>query len=161
MKMNSFRIILIVIILVVVLTLVVIGIIFLIKYIKKKKANKNNQSELSNTSTNTSTQPSTNLSLSQNNINSQRTIKINAFCECFLKPVRYNLIKIYNDSCPIDLVKFKENSDISVTKCYHGFHYDCIRKYLFEKEKSNVINCPVCNSQLFSLEDKSFHLGYN
>ena len=159
MKLNSFRIILIVIILIVILTIVVIGIVCLIKYIKKRKEKNNNQNEISNNSMNTSTQPSTNLSVSQNVINTPRIIKINAFCECFLKPLKYNKIKIYNDSCPIDLVKFKENSDISVTKCYHGFHYDCIKKYLFEKEKNDVIKCPICNSPLFSLEDKGFQLG--
>ena len=159
MKMNTFRIILIVIILIVVLTVIVIGIIYLIKYIKKRRAKKTNQNELSNNSINTSTQPSTNLSVSQNVLNTPRIIKINAFCECFLKPVKYNKIKIYNDSCPIDFIKFKENGDISVTQCYHGFHYDCIRKYLLEKETNDLIKCPICNSPLFSLKDKSFQLG--
>ena len=157
--MNLFRIILIVIILIVVLTIVIIGIIYLIKYIKKRRAKNTNQNEISNNSINTSTQPSTNLSVSQNVINTPNIIKINAFCECFLKPVKYNEIKIYNDSCPIDLIKFKENNDISVTKCYHGFHYDCIRKYLLEKERDGVIKCPICNTPLFSLEDKSFQFG--
>ena len=130
MKMNTFRIILIVIILIVVLTVIVIGIIYLIKYIKKRRAKKANQNELSNNSINTSTQPSTNLSVSQNVLNTPRIIKINAFCECFLKPVKY-----------------------------HGFHYDCIRKYLLEKETNDLIKCPICNSPLFSLKDKSFQLG--
>ena len=160
MKLNTFRIILIVIILIVVLTLIVIGIIFLVKYIKEKKAKKKNKQDLSNNnSMNTSTQQSTNLSISQNVIKSPRDAKINAFCECFLKPVKYKLVKIYNDSCPIDFIKFEEDSEISVTVCQHGFHYECIKKYLFENEKNNNFKCPICLKVLFSLEDKSFQLG--
>ena len=37
-----------------------------------------------------------------------------------------------------DLIKFDENNLISVTKCNHGFHYDCIKKYLFENEKKTA-----------------------
>ena len=161
--MNTFRIFLIIIIIIVALTLVILGIIFLIKYIRKRKnEKKKEQQELSQNSTNETSQQSTNLSSSQNQnvLTSQkylekklqsREIKINAFCECFLKPVKYNLIKIYNDKCPIDLIKFDENNLISVTKCYHGFHYDCIKKYLFENEKSDILKCPICLSVLFVL----------
>ena len=165
--MNTFRIFLIIIIIVVALTLVILGIIFLIKYIRKRKNyKKKEQQELSQNSTNETSQQSTNLSSSQNQnvLTTQkylekklksREIKINAFCECFLKPVKYNLIKIYNDKCPIDLIKFDENNLISVTKCNHGFHYDCIKKYLFENEKSDKLKCPICLSVLFILNENA------
>ena len=165
--MNTFRIFLIIIIIIVVLTLIILGIIFLIKYIRKRKnEKKKEQQELSQNSTNETSQQSTNLSSSQNQnaLTSQkylekklksREIKINAFCECFLKPVKYNLIKIYNDKCPIDLIKFDENNLISVTKCNHGFHYDCIKKYLFENEKSDKLKCPICLSVLFVLNENT------
>ena len=165
--MNTFRIFLIIIIIIVALTLIILGIIFLIKYIRKRKnEKKKEQQELSQNSTNETSQQSTNLSSSQNQniLTSQkylekklqsREIKINAFCECFLKPVKYNLIKAYNDKCPIDLIKFDENNLISVTKCYHGFHYDCIKKYLFENEKSDKLKCPICLSVLFVLNENT------
>ena len=162
MEINAFRLILIIVISAVGLTLIIIGIIYLIKYIKKRKEKKKEQTELSISSTNETTQPSTNISISQNVFTAKmfsekkfksREVKINAFCECFLKPVKYDLINIYNDTCPIDLVKFKEDNYISVTKCHHGFHYNCIRKYLFEKEKNKEIKCPICLSVLFVLDD--------
>ena len=168
MEINTFRIILIVIIIIVALVLIILGIIYLIKCIRKRKNNnvKKEQQELSQNSTNETSQQSTNLSSSQNQnvLTSQkylekklqsREIKINAFCECFLKPVKYNLIKIYNDKCPIDLIKFDENNLISVTKCNHGFHYDCIKKYLFENEKSDKLKCPICLSVLFILNENA------
>ena len=154
MKLNSFRIFVIIVIIIVLITLIVIGIILLVKHLKKRKKNKKEENEISRTSTNTTTQPSTNVSLSQSVVKFPREVKINAFCECFLKPVKFNLIKIYNESCPIDLVKFQEDNKISVTKCQHGFHYDCIKKYLFENEKNKEIKCPICLTVLFSLDDK-------
>ena len=165
MKINSFRLFLIIIIGAVVLILIIIGIIYLIKYIKKKRAKKKEQKfelSTSNNSTNETSEnnnrPSTSISLSQSipfqkEITSKE-IKINAFCECFLKPVNYNLIKIYNDTCPIDLIKFNENDKISVTKCNHGFHYNCIKKYLIENEKNDEFKCPICLYVLFNLDNK-------
>ena len=87
-------------------------------------------------------------------LNKLLALRIKAYLDCFLKPVKYNLINVYNDSCPIDLVKFQENNDISVTKCHHGFHYNCIKKYLYENENNKEIKCPVCLSPLFTLDDK-------
>ena len=167
MEINTFHIFLIVIIIIVALVLIILGIIYLIKCIRKRKNNnmKKEQQELSQNSTNETSQPSTNLSFPQNQnvLSTQkylekkiqtREVKINAYCECFLKPVKYDLIKIYNDSCPIDLIKFTENDLISVTKCHHGFHYDCIKKYLLENEKNEEFKCPICLSPLFNLNEK-------
>ena len=169
MEINTFHIFLIVIIIIVALVLIILGIIYLIKCIRKRKNNnmKKEQQELSQNSTNETSQPSTNLSFPQNQnqnvLSTQKylekkiqtkEVKINAYCECFLKPVKYDLIKIYNDSCPIDLIKFNENDLISVTKCQHGFHYDCIKKYLLENEKNEEFKCPICLSPLFNLNEK-------
>ena len=155
MKLNTFRIFLIIVILIALITIIVIGIIFLIKHLRKRKKKKKEENEISRTnSTNSTTQPSTNLSLSQSIVNIPREVKINAFCECFLKPIKFNKINIYNESCPIDLVKFEEDNEISVTKCYHGFHYECIKKYMVENDKNKEIKCPICLTTLFSLDDK-------
>ena len=158
MEINTFRIILIVIIIIVALVLIILGIIYLIKCIRKRKNNnmKKEQQELSQNSTNETSQPSTNLSFPQNQnqnvLSTQkylekkiqtREVKINAYCECFLKPIKYDLIKI-----------FTENDLISVTKCHHGFHYDCIKKYLLENEKNEEFKCPICLSPLFNLNEK-------
>ena len=162
MEINTFRIILIIIISVVVLTIIIVGIIYLKKCIKKRKLKEKGQPELSISSTNETSQPSANISVNQNNLKlfsekkyNSREVKINAFCECFLKPVKYDLIEVYNETCPIDLVKFNEDNYISVTKCHHGFHYDCIKKYLFENKKNKELKCPVCLSKLFVLDDNA------
>ena len=161
MKINGFRIFLIIIISIIGLTLIILGIIYLIRHIKKKrKEKKTEQQEMSVSSTNETSQPSNNLSSSQgifpihkNKELQLREVKINAFCECFLKPVKYDLIKIYNDTCAIDLVKFNEDNLISVTKCNHGFHYNCIKKYLLENEINKELKCPICLSVLFTFDD--------
>ena len=164
MKLTSFRLFLIIIIGVIILILIIIGIIYLIKYIKKKKEKEKQKLELSSSynSTNETSEGnnrrSTSISISQSvkfkKEISPREIKINAYCDCFLKPVKFNLIKIYNDVCPIDLIKFDKNNEISVTKCNHGFHYNCIKKYLLENESNNELKCPICLSLLFNLDDK-------
>ena len=160
MEMNTFRLLLLIIFSVIGLTLIILGIVYLIKYIKKRKIKNKTQQEMCSSSTNdTSSQPSNHLSNSQVVLTSHekkikaREVKIIAFCECFLKPVKYDLIKIYNDTCAIDLVKFNENNQISVTKCNHGFHYDCIKKYLLENEKNEEAKCPICLSVLFSFNN--------
>ena len=161
MMINTFRLILIIIISIVVVILIILGIIFLVRYVKKKKKNENAQQEISTNSTNETSQNSNINYITQKILKPHkeknvdlREVKINAFCECFLKPVKYDKIKIFNDTCAIDLVKFKENNYISVTKCNHGFHYDCIKKYLFENEKNQELKCPICLNVLFSMDDK-------
>ena len=83
-----------------------------------------------------------------------KELKINAFCECFLKPVKYSLIKVYNGTCPIDLIPFNENDEVSVTKCSHAFHFNCIKKYLLENESNNEFKCPICLTPLFEINIK-------
>ena len=83
-----------------------------------------------------------------------KEVKINAFCNCFLKPVKFSSIKVYNDSCPIDLTPFNENDNVSVTKCSHAFHFNCIKKYLLENESNNEFKCPICLTTLFEINIK-------
>ena len=167
MEFNSYRIFLTIVISAVILVLIIIGIIRLIKYIKKRKENKKAQPNLSqsNSSTNETTEdqnrPSTSVSISiSQNVKYQKEIlskdlKINAYCECFLKPVKYELVKIYNDTCPIDLIQFNKSNEISVTKCNHGCLHDCIKSYLIENDNNNEFKCPICFSVLFNLKTKS------
>ena len=58
-----------------------------------------------------------------------KEMKIKGYLDCFLKPVKFSLIKVYNESCPIDLIPFNEIDEVSVTKCLHAFHYNCIKNY--------------------------------
>ena len=81
-------------------------------------------------------------------------MRINAYCDCFLKPVKYSLIKVYNESCPIDLIPFSPDDEVSVTKCLHSFHYNCIKKYLLENEDHNKLKCPICLTVLLELNSK-------
>ena len=81
-------------------------------------------------------------------------MRINAYCDCFLKPVKYSLIKVYNESCPIDLIPFSPDDEVSVTKCLHSFHYNCIKKYLLENKDHNKLKCPICSTVLLELNSK-------
>ena len=80
-----------------------------------------------------------------------KEMKINGYLECFLKPVKYSLINVFNESCPIDLIPFNENEEVSVTKCLHAFHYNCIKKYLLENDNHHEYKCPICLTVLFEV----------
>jgi len=165
MEINSFRLALIIIISIIVIVLIIIA--FVMLYMKKLRRAKINTVIERNASINifgqsnslyvTTFTPNNNNNLektAKKKDNLSKEIKINAFCACFLRPVKYSLIKVYNESCPIDLIPFNENDEISVTKCLHAFHYNCIRKYLLENSNSNEFKCPICLSVLFELNNK-------
>ena len=168
MKFDSFRLSILITICVVIIVLIIITIIILIKKYTKKSSSKNEKKEnFDNSQSPTSAQsqhisiipPSQNENTTNTIIKLKKDIlskenKINAFCDCFLKPVKYSLIKIYNESCPIDLVPFNQKDEISVTKCLHGFHFNCIKKYLLENEKNNEFKCPICLTVLFDTDIK-------
>ena len=167
MKIDTFRIGLIVIICCVLIFLIILGIILLIKWYKKQKRRKY---QLNNTSINNSIRPTGPSerptlvppdSVNNNIIPKKRKkdylskeMKINAYCDCFLKPVKYSLIKVYNESCPIDLMPFSPDDEVSVTKCLHCFHNFCINKYLLEKIDHNELKCPICLTVLLELNSK-------
>ena len=167
MEINSFRLFLIIIICLVILVIIIIGIIYIVKWYRKmkKKDISHLNSSVNSTGTSSVENPISRIVITHHdNHNNQKKnkkdfltkeAKINAFCECFLKPVKYSLIKVFNESCPIDLIPFKENEEISVTKCLHAFHYNCIKKYLFENEKSDKLKCPICLSVLFVLNENT------
>ena len=49
----------------------------------------------------------------------------------------------YNIECTICIEKFKKRIDmVSITPCFHLFHYKCLKDY-FQKNKN--AKCPNCN----------------
>ena len=171
MVINSFRLFLIIIMGLILLALLIILIVYLIRRLKKPKNLNNNDITYRPNSISsivpTSTMQNSYISpfqISHNNDNNiekknkkdylSKDLKINAFCECFLKPIKFSSIKVYNESCPIDLIPFNENDEISVTKCFHGFHFNCIKKYLLENDTHNEFKCPICLTPLFEINMK-------
>ncbi len=167
MKINSFRLFLIILLSLVVLALIIIGIILIVKCYKKRKKEDLTLSTNSINEINRKTsirEPIPNIHIYNNNNNNsiQKKVKkekdflskekkINGYLECFLKPVKYSLINVFNESCPIDLIPFTEKEEVSVTKCLHAFHYNCIKKYLLENENHHEYKCPICLTVLFEV----------
>ena len=173
MKIDTFRLFLIIIISLVILAFIIIGIVLVIKWYKRPGQNEtNNRFESSNNDISPgSTVQKTNIINIQNaniiNIHNHLPLKprssheylskekkINAFCDVFLKPIKYSLVKIFNESCPIDLVRFAPDDNVSVTKCRHGFHFDCIKKYLLENEDNKEFKCPICLKVILEIKTK-------
>ena len=170
MHIDSFRLFLIIIICLVILLLIIIGIVIIIKRFKRTKIKIVNSRENTINGTNIRTSINSispfpmglNTNNNSNNIQKKtnkkeylsKETKINAFCDCFLKPVKYSLVKIYNESCPIDLIPFSPEDEVSVTKCYHGFHFNCIKKYLLENEENKEFKCPICLTTILEISVK-------
>ena len=58
-------------------------------------------------------------------------------------------IKNDNKECTICLTEFEKDDDISLTKCNHVFHNDCIiewGKYKVTEESKS--ECPICRTQI-------------
>ena len=53
-----------------------------------------------------------------------------------------------NDSCPISLIDFKENDEILILPCKHGFIKESIEEWL----ETHSSECPVCRLKLPSKE---------
>jgi len=170
MVITSFHIFLIIVFSLIVIFLIVISIVCFIKKLNLKNNNKNKHhieeyrpnSITSALQSSQSTEgtvlpfpiPQENEKEKYDKDYLSKELKINAFCDCFLKPVKYSLIKVYNDSCPIDLIPFNEDDNVSVTKCSHAFHFNCIKKYLLENESNNEYKCPICLTPLFEINIK-------
>ena len=168
MVITPFHIFLIIIFSLIVIFLIIVSIVCIIKKLNLKKNNKNKHTikELRPNSITSSIQssqsgdgtvfpfPNNQEKEKYNKDYLTKEVKINAFCNCFLKPVKFSSIKVYNDSCPIDLTPFSENDDVSVTKCSHAFHFNCIKKYLLENESNNEFKCPICSTTLFEINIK-------
>ena len=67
--------------------------------------------------------------------------------KCYeLRPKIYRDKKNFNnfDSCSICYENFiSGKSEVSITPCFHAFHYKCIIKWVNEKKENS--NCPNCN----------------
>ena len=170
MHIDSFRLFLIIIICLVIFVLIIIGIVIIIKRFKRTKIKIVNSRENTINGTNIRTSINSispfsmglNTNNNSNNIQKKtnkkeylsKEMKINAFCDCFLKPIKYSLVKVYNESCPIDLVPFSPEDEVSVTKCYHGFHFNCIKKFLLENEENKEFKCPICSTIILEINLK-------
>ena len=64
-------------------------------------------------------------------------IKIKDIQECIVDNEKYN------NECIICLKNFKDNEIVSLIKCGHYYHTECIYT-LFERKKT----CPLCNVPL-------------
>ena len=60
-------------------------------------------------------------------------------------------IKLYKDcsnnvskNCVICLLDFEDNDEITLLKCSHCFHKNCIFKWL----KNNSNQCPICRKEI-------------
>ncbi len=170
MHIDSFRLFLIIIICLVIFVLIIIGIVIIIKRFKRRKIKIiSRENKINGTNVGTSIERTLspfpfgfNTNNSSNNIQKKtnkkeylsKEMKINAFCDCFLKPIKYSLVKVYNESCPIDLVPFSPEDEVSVTKCYHGFHFNCIKKFLLENEENKEFKCPICSTTILEINLK-------
>ena len=163
---DKVRLVLIIVISVVLFILIILAIIFIVKWYKKRQNKKKLTSSVNSTKSSPSVEnPFSRIRISNDIDNTNKRIivkkdylskemKINAYCECFLKPVKFSLINTFNDSCPIDLIPFQENEEVSVTKCFHAFHYNCIKKYLLENENNKEFKCPFCLTVLLEMDFK-------
>ena len=64
--------------------------------------------------------------------------------------------KYKNEKCSICLDEF--NGDISISKCHHIFHYECISNYI---DNTNKKDCPICRSNLQTGEKKEIEENRN
>ena len=60
-------------------------------------------------------------------------------------------MKQYNE-CSICLTEFSNDSEVSVTKCKHVFHNECIVEWSKYKK-----DCPVCRKNLIDIENNEIN----
>ena len=67
-----------------------------------------------------------------------------------LKSVKYNKeLNLFNENCPICLDEIMINSEIIILECNHGFHVQCLMKWI----KYDILNnrhCPICNKIFYN-----------
>ena len=67
-----------------------------------------------------------------------------------LKSVKYNKeLNLFNENCPICLDEIMINSEIIILECNHGFHVQCLMKWI----KYDILNnrhCPICNKNFYN-----------
>ena len=74
----------------------------------------------------------------------------NNFERCEMIPIEFSTIlynsvdnKYVDKECSICLMEFDSENKLSVTKCSHVFHNDCIKEWSKYK-----IECPICRSDM-------------
>lgn len=68
-----------------------------------------------------------------------------------LRKINYNKDECVNDVCPISQEKFKENEEITILPCKHGFNSEYIENWLNKQS----CECPVCRYKFESKEIKN------
>ena len=62
-----------------------------------------------------------------------------------LKSVKYNKhLNLFNENCPICLDEIMINSEIIILECNHGFHVQCLMKWI-KYDILNNTHFPICN----------------
>lgn len=163
MKIDLASIIVIVLFSVIFGFLCILGIVIIIKKTREKKEN-NQENTVHQEQTISRIQPEVGLEIVRNIGESHRIhqqnlvgniIKINGFCEVYLKPKTFGNIKnsVFNSHCPIDLENFKDDTEVCVTQCFHAFHYICLKNYFIDNCNNNEFKCPLCKRFLFTLNE--------
>ena len=58
-------------------------------------------------------------------------------------------VKEGNEKCVICFEDFEENESVKMTKCFHIFHYKCIKKWIESKQELiEEPDCPICRREL-------------
>lgn len=141
--------------------------------LKKRKLNQENNPEISNnqgnrrgdrnlTNSNRGTDRSSNSSISRK----ERELKLlENFISKEIIPEKFSEVKLknkpFNNSCPIDLEDFIDESIVSMTKCSHLFHYNCITGYFRDNLSLPEYKCPICNTTLFNANKNNFRNNNN
>ena len=69
-----------------------------------------------------------------------------------LKSVKYKKeLNLFNENCPICLEQIVINSDIIFLDCNHGFHVQCLMKWI-QHDILNNRHCPICNKSFYNKE---------
>ena len=84
-----------------------------------------------------------------NGYNTERVGLMNYLSQ--LKPVKYMNIKhkSLNTKCPIEMEDFEDKSEVVLTSCYHSFHFNCLKMYIYKNNNLKELKCPLCNTILY------------
>ena len=77
--------------------------------------------------------------------NKEMKARKKSFSSYIINFTEYNEdIKIFNKKCPICLEEIKNEDQLAILLCYHGFHDKCLKKWISMDEEKNQY-CPVCH----------------
>ena len=78
--------------------------------------------------------------------------------ERHFKVVLYSKNLSFNEICPICLDNFRINNYFTILSCKHGFHIECIKKWIDGNFKKNNF-CPICHNKIdFNKKDLKVHI---